>query len=675
MEELVGKDVNYNGNKGLVVKKDDGFYVVTQDNGDVLIESGEYQSPEQLGVVPSDGSLEFERDIQIDENNKFELRGKKYTLTRIIRDAEGNPLSLAVRDENGIKKTIRTPEVVSRINSQKTPVPDFRQIIVELDDLPATIQRLLVEQSDPENIPDSVPAAQAIEAAQSLANSESVVEDIQELATQSLTISSGAERVLPAVKYTESINRPSRKPLAQAISDINNNQSSDRSPIDEGRINSLFDADTLTLDDGTRLPSIINNDGKDGTAQSDEIKSALVDLIGAGMPKKVLKYIKGLYVHLPTQFNREADGTYIVSEQAISLNKSRISELVADKNDNTSAGALIRFNLAHEIGHAFDLGTNHTSNSPAFSIEVSAMNDLGVTFDLGSVMHELGRNFRDGTELGQELGYPFGYAFEWLSKSPLDQVGNKIAIIQKEAFAQAFAVFHASPEMLQEQAPLTYKHLKKLLREQPTETIQDGEANIRSSETEQQSEEVQGKVRSPTESRSPQVQIPSGAGGDGGSGANAEQAGQGLGEQTQREDGDDTGRPVQLEQTEPKVKRAEDFENTGNYNVTYPDGTEYLIYRDTMQFASPVWHLSPEYYDILKLDFNAIQRTGGIGNNRKEALQWLNKAHSDRADNAGPDQAEDQGSRIDDQTGGDNFDPTNDLDSFDDDVLFAPVKH
>ena len=44
MEELVGRDVDYNGNKGLVVKKDDGFYVVTQDNGDVLIESGEYQS-------------------------------------------------------------------------------------------------------------------------------------------------------------------------------------------------------------------------------------------------------------------------------------------------------------------------------------------------------------------------------------------------------------------------------------------------------------------------------------------------------------------------------------------------------------------------------------------------------------------------------------------------------
>ena len=582
MEELVGKDVNYNGNKGLVVKKDDGFYVATQDNGDVLIESGEYQAPEQLGVVPSDGSLEFEPNAQIDGSNKFELRGKKYTLTRIIRDADGKALSLAVRDENGKKRTIRTPEVVARINSQKNPPPDFRQLIVDLDDLPASVQRLIVEKSDPESIPDSVSAAEAIELAETLPNSLSMISGIRDVATQSLTISANALKAFPPVKYTESISRPSVKPLTQAIADINKSQGSNRSPIDEGRINSLFDADTLTLDDGTRLPSIINNDGKDGTAQSDEIKSALVDLLGAGMPKRVLQYFKGLYVHLPTKGEREADGKYIVSQKAISLNKSRISELAADTNDNTSAAALMRFNLAHEIGHAFDLGTNHTLNSPDFSINVNSMNVSGVTFDLGPVIYELGRNFQNGTELGLELGYPFGYAFEWLAETTPDNVGNKVAIIQKEAFAQAFAVFHASPEMLQEQAPLAYKHLKKLLRVQPTETIQDGEVNIRSSETEQQSAEVQGQVRSPTESRSPQVQIQAGAGGDGRSGADAEQAGQGLGGQTQREDGDDTGRPLQL--------------------------------------------------------------------------------------------AEDQGSRIDDQTGGDNFDPTNDLDSLDDDVLFAPVS-
>ena len=655
MEELVGKDVDYNGNKGPVLKKDDGFYVATQDNGDVLIESGEYQSPEQLGVVPTGGDLVFEKDVQIDGNNKFELRGKKYTLTRIIRDADGNPLSLAVRDDKGAKRNIRTPEVVSRISNQKNPAPDFRQIIVELDDLPASIQRQVVQQSDPENIPDSVPASQAIEIAQSLPNSESMISDIQEMATQSLTISASAEAVFPPVKYTESVNRPSIKPLAQAIADVNKAQGSNRSPIDEGRINSLFDAGTLTLDDGTRLPSVMQNDGKDGSAKSDEIKSALVDLLGAGMPKRVLKHFKGLYVHPPSQGKREADGAYLPRQQAISLNKARISELAADTDDSTSAAALMRFNLAHEIGHAFDLGEGHTLNSPDFSIDVDGMTPSGVTFDLGPVLHELGQNFQDGTELGLELGYPFGYAYEWLSTTTPDKIEKKVSLIQKEAFAQAFAVFHASPEMLQEQAPLTYKHLENLLRTQPTETIQDGEADIRSSETEQQSQEVQGQVRSPAESRSPEVQVQDGAGGAGGSGIDAEQASQGLGEQTQREDGDSAGRPVQLEQTEPKVKRAEDFENTGNYNVAYPDGTEYLIYRDTMQFADPMWHLSPEYYDILELDSNAIERIGGIGGNRKEALQWLNKAHRDRAGNAGPDQA-------------------GDLASFDDDALFTPFN-
>jgi hypothetical protein len=291
------------------------------------------------------------------------------------------------------------------------------------------------------------------------------------------------------------------------------------------------------------------------------------------------------------------------------------------------------------------------------------------TYEMGPVIHELGQNYLSGTELGQELAYPFGPAFEWIANSEPQNIAGQVDRMQKEAFAQAFAIFHTSPELLQEQAPKTYKHLETLLRTQPTETIQNGEADIRTNEADGQPQEVQGDVRSPTQRGSTQVQEQEGSGGDGGSSLDAEQASQGLGEPTQREAGDGDGRAVQLEQTEPKVKRAADFENTGNYNVTYPDGTEYLIYRDTMQFANPMWHLSPEYYDILKLDFNAIQRTGGIGDNRKEALQWLNKAHSERLEKAEAEAVQQELGDIDD-----DYDPMDDLASFDDDALFIQRK-
>ena len=540
MEELVGRDVEYNGNKGPVIKKDDGYYVATQDNGDVIIESGEYQAPEQLGVVPTDGGLVFERDVQIDDKNKFELRGKKYTLTRIIRDANGDALSLAVRDEKGTKRTIRTPEVVERINNQKTPAPDFSQIIVEMDDLPASIQKMVIQQSDPENIPDGVSAAQALEIAQSMPSPDAIVEEVQEAATQSLTIPESFDINMPAIQYTENVTRPRMKPLAQAIADINKEQGSNRSPIDPARIDSLFTAPEVTLMNGSKLNS-------PESVQADEVKAALVDLLGAGMPKRVMKYFNGVYTHTPNQLYRDADGSFIKSSQIITLNTSRLKELVADTDDSTDAAIGLRFNLAHEIGHAFDVGTDHTSNSPEFSLEMEGMNANGVTYEMGPVMHELGQNYLNGSELGQELSYPFAYAFSWIADSTPDSLGFKIDTIQKEAFAQAFAVFHSSPELLKEQAPKTYKHLATLLRTQPTEITENGEANIRSTETDAQSEEVRGEVRAPAESGSPEVQVQDGAGGDGGSGSNAEQASQGLAEQTQPESGIETGQPVQVE--------------------------------------------------------------------------------------------------------------------------------
>lgn len=550
MEELVGQDVDYNGNKGPVVKKDDGFYVATQDNGDVLIESGEYQSPEQLGVVPTGGNLVFEKDVQIDDNNKFELRGKKYSLTRIVRDANGEPLSLAVRDENGAKKTIRTPEVVARINNQKNPAPDFNQLIVELDDLPASIQKQVIQQSDADNIPDSVPASQAIEIAQSMPNPESVVEGIQELATQSLTIPLGSMNNMPAVPYTEDVTRPNMKPLAQAISDINDSQGANRSPIDQGRIDSLFASPEVVMQNGN---TITVAEG----VQADEIKHALVDLLGAGLPKRVMNYVSGFYSHTDSQMDRQVAGSYLKNSKAITLNSARIKELIADKDNNGDFAINLRYNLAHEIGHAFDVGTGHTTNSPDFSLEMDGLGMNSATYEMGPVIHELGQNYLSGTELGQELAYPFGPAFEWIANSEPQNIAGQVDRIQKEAFAQAFAIFHTSPELLQEQAPKTYKHLEKLLRTKPTETIQNGEADIRTNEADGQPQEVQGDVRSPTQRGSTQVQEQEGAGGDGGSSLDAEQASQGLGEPTQREAGDGDGRAVQLEEDAAEARLVE----------------------------------------------------------------------------------------------------------------------
>ena len=660
MEELVGRDVDYNGNKGPVVKKDDGFYVATQDNGDVLIESGEYQSPEQLGVVPTGGNLVFEQDVQIDDNNKFELRGKKYSLTRIIRDAEGNPLSLAVRDENGTKKTIRTPEVVARINNQKTPAPDFSQITVELDDLPASIQKQIIQQSGADSIPESVPASQAIEIAQSLPNAEAVVEGIREVATQNLTIPKGTAGTMPAVPYTENVTRPNMKPLAEAIAEINSAQGDSRTPIDQGRIDGLFDAPEVIMMNGERVTTAEG-------VQADEIKSALVDLLGSGMPKSVMNHFKGLYVHAPAQMEKEVDGSYLKSSQIITMNGARVNELIADKDNSGDSAINLRFNLAHEIGHAFDVGTGHTNSSSDFSLEVDGLGMNSATYEMGPVIHELGQNYLSGTELGQELAYPFGGAFEWIANSQPEAMVAQVDRIKKEAFAQAFAIFHSSPELLQEQAPTTYKHLETLLRTQPTEINQDGETDIRSNETDGIPQDVQGEVRSPSERGGDEVQEQIGTGGDGGSSLDAGQADQGVAEPTQRADGDGAGRAVQLE---PTVKRAEDFKSTGDYNVTYPDGTVYQIARDELfDPSNPYWNLDTSSYDALGFSSQDPFRILGIGSTRKEALEWLSEEHSKRLERAEAEAVQQELGDIDAA-----FDSMDDLADFDDDALFIQRK-
>jgi hypothetical protein len=64
---------------------------------------------------------------------------------------------------------------------------------------------------------------------------------------------------------------------------------------------------------------------------------------------------------------------------------------------------------------------------------------------------------------------------------------------------------------------------------------------------------------------------------------------------------------------ETTVKRAKDFKDTGNYDVTLTDGTKTQIYRDTDQFSTGVWHeVGAASLDIL-------------GYTRKEAIATLER--------------------------------------------------
>ena len=433
MGELVGRDVEYNGNKGLLIEKDDGYYVSTQDNGDVLVESGLNKSPTELGVVPVSGNLKFENDFEIDaKTKKFNLRGEDYTLTRIIRDADGNALSLAVRDGKGKRKTIRTKSVVDRADAQMTPAPDFSQIQVEMDDLPAAVQKMLINESDPENIPDMVPAQEAISAAANI--DDDLVEQVTQVASNRIAVGPNATKYQGSQKFTETVRDHKATKISEAISEVNKSQGKERTGIDEAKIRNLLDVEDMSIGDGT----VLSGAGRsEGGKYSDQVAMALVDLFDAGMPKSFLSNISGLRVHSELENPQIglSDGSYSRSNGFVSINKNLLN--LADKASETGSSndANLRFVLAHELGHAFDVTTDHTQNSPEFMIEVDGMSPDNVTLDMGDVMHELASNYQSGTELGKEMAYPFGYSFDWLMSASADKTQNKINTIRMEAFA------------------------------------------------------------------------------------------------------------------------------------------------------------------------------------------------------------------------------------------------
>ena len=555
MTDLIGRDVEYNGNKGLLIEKEDGLYVSTQDNGDVFIESGQNKSPAELGVVAAASDLEFENDFQIDpETKKFTLRGKEYTLTRIVKDKDGNPLSLAVRDAKGKRKTIKEKSVLDRAQAQMTKPPNFAQIKVEVDDLPVDIQEAIVKQSDPENIPTEISAQEALEIAQSMPDADQVATALNE--SFQLTLAGREAVTSTPMQYSQTITRPSSDvTLTEAIQQINKGQGSNRSSIDESRIDSLFDGlfdGPIVLSDGETLTPVNMlegiNESPDGMSANirREVKASILDLIEAGMPKSVLKDISGIFIHSQGTFARETDGAFFPDTSALSLSLLNLVNLVTSTENTNNRAGKFRYVMAHELGHAYDIARSLSDAAPEFRIEIDGFTPEGVELSVGSIISELGRNYQNGTELGMEMDYPFGDAWSMLNDNP-DASDQIVDVLQKEAFAQGFAVYHASPELLQESAPLTYNYFKKLLQT-PAESQSDGQVNTETQEVDAQAGGVRQDVRPQTVSGSEQIQDESGIGEDGGGSAVAQEASEGLGEQTPQEDGDNIGQAVQSEE-------------------------------------------------------------------------------------------------------------------------------
>ena len=566
MESLVGKDIDYQGIKGVLTRKDDGFYVVAQE-GDVFIESGDFASPEQLGVTVLTGDVQFTNDVSIDpQTKKFNLREKEFTLTSIKRDRQGKAKSLSVRDAKGKLKTIREPEVVGRIAMQmenpqgltNAEVPEGRQSSGE----EYQYHRFEGQLSDP---------------------AKPFTDQLVELSV--------------AASSPEAIDPSNLDVIIEAIDNDDVSRIFDR--------NGSLKVQTQDKPLGKSLPTVEEAYGDDAESVTDVVAGVMADLSGAGVPKSFIDSVTGLYVHQESEVDAPAlTGS---SSLGISLNADLIE---AAQNDPSQLSELA-WSLTHEVYHAADFSMGLSNSDSRFGITIDE-STATPSVQMGDVMGELFQNWADGTELGKRFDYPFNELRSEISDLDKDNTGLNDRYRQ-EAFAQLGAMFHSNPELLQEQAPLAYNFIKNIrdsnLRQSVPQEIQNEISGSPVQADTSQPTGISGQIRAPPVTRSVESAPVDDTGSDGEGSAGAGRADPTMERSSQDETGErersDVQEPevevptvvptvepiaevtperqeveIKLSDKKPTFKKAENWEDTGNYIVTFADGDRYTVYLD-----------------------------------------------------------------------------------------------
>ena len=416
--------------------------------------------------------------------------------------------------------------------------------------------------------------------------------------------------------------------------------------IDQDDIDRLFERNnTLKVrqskDDveGLNLPTVDEAYGENAPVVTNTIGGIMSDLSAAGVPTSFMDAITGIYVHKESQVDAPAltgSGSF-----GISINEDLINGAMTDSAQLSELG----WSMTHEVYHAADFSMGLSDKDPQFGITVD--NDATApSVVMGDIMQELYNNWAGDSELGARFDYPFNDLSRDINDLDKDNSGlNKT--YREEVFAQLGALFHSNPKQLQEQAPLAYTFIKNI-RDAHLQTARAPEANNanNNSQTEATSTEspsVSGQVRPPAVTGGVEGALTGAARPDGedssGSGrpdTAVEGSQQDTTEQRQRpavqesslEASDPDRTPVVLKATDkkPTFKKAENYDNSGNYIVTFADGDRYTLYfDDDAKEAGDEVYFTSEDGKIPALD-------GMLGESRLETIEMLQQHRQELID-------------------------------------------
>ena len=374
--------------------------------------------------------------------------------------------------------------------------------------------------------------------------------------------------------------------------------------IDQDDIDRVFDRNEkleikFDSDERVSLPTIDESYGQEAPAIKTLTAGVMADLSANGVPTSFIDAVSGMYVHQPSD----------VSAPALTGNQSRgisiSSELLNKAMVDSDALSELGWTMTHEVYHAADYAFDLSTGDSRFDIRIQDDADTPSVV-MGDIMEEVFDNWVNGTAVGKRFDYPFNDLSNDIADADQNN-GELNNTYREEVFAQLGALFHSNPEQLKSEAPLAYNYIKQIrdsnLQNAIAPEVKDEPTQSTSPADTSQPEGISGEIRAPPESGVIEGVQPATTGRDSEASPDSQPADTGMAGSQQDETGqrqrqavqepevepatsieaaDPDRTPVVLEATDkkPTFKKAENYEETGNYIVTFADGDRYTLYFD-----------------------------------------------------------------------------------------------
>ena len=372
--------------------------------------------------------------------------------------------------------------------------------------------------------------------------------------------------------------------------------------------------DTIFLDEA--INKIITQDGAD---YNDAVTRAMLDLNKAGVenvldPARISVPSIQRMMRSGERGYTKADGSYDPETDVVRISP----ELIEESLRNPKAEKYLRFVLAHELGHQFDIKNNISINTPEFVVSAVEADNGQLTLDSGAAIEEILGEYQSGSEFGQLFVHPMRQMYNVFKKASAD--GNLDSVMQlyrKEIFAQAYAIYYSDKEAFKANLPITYEALTREFRN-------NGNGN----QTTDRLEERNGILRPiRTSSRNGGVEVDdtTATGEDRGRGVEGEQTDQGVGREGEQEDGFGTGRGVLDDddvfdlptRTAQEIERDDELIDSVRESTTRFEATKSKARTTFKKYLEPKGLLPETAFDAM------IERDGLVGASEIEVRQLL----------------------------------------------------